>query len=220
MVNEEVAIRFSKQQINSRSKTVEWNGHNLWCNGRIIYSYGSHFPVARFLGEHPKWGRTFVKNSDKYSNSTSCHQSTVARYCKGPSLSRSALNDLEILDFEELELKNILLWRQPSYKHLYFDSQDNVYYQDYTVENAESNYDNEYTRFIHYHNEWKLPRFGQFKPYRGQKANRFKQGMFTIEEIVVLELKNKCFLCWNGHVMALARKPKNISESQRLIIRR
>lgn len=47
-------------------------GSNVYFEGRTIYSYGSHFPMAYLSG----YGIVLV-NSDSYSNSTSRHQSYV-----------------------------------------------------------------------------------------------------------------------------------------------
>lgn len=54
--------------------------------GETIYSYGSHFPMARFIGEHQD-RRVVLFNDEKHSVSTTAHQSD-ARY---------ALNSLDIV---------------------------------------------------------------------------------------------------------------------------
>ena len=54
------------------------NGHNMFYKGDAIYSYGSHFCIARFVrtcsGE-----RVVLFNASTYSVSTSKHQTIVAR---------------------------------------------------------------------------------------------------------------------------------------------
>jgi hypothetical protein len=79
----------------------------MFYEGDILYSYGHHFPLAIRLGDEkdrlgrrpPKnktgWGQDarglFLKNGDKYSNTTSGHQGHVQHYCHGPTVSFNAL---------------------------------------------------------------------------------------------------------------------------------
>jgi hypothetical protein len=53
-------------------------GSNLLACGHTLYSYGTHFPLARWFPDH----RVFLINtSESRSNSTSRHQSYVRRSC-------------------------------------------------------------------------------------------------------------------------------------------
>ena len=45
---------------------------NLYYDGKVAYSYGSHFPIAVITGE-----KKVTVNGDKYSQSTSAHQSRL-----------------------------------------------------------------------------------------------------------------------------------------------
>ena len=45
---------------------------NLYYDGKVAYSYGSHFPLAVITGE-----KKVTVNGDKYSSSTSRHQSQM-----------------------------------------------------------------------------------------------------------------------------------------------
>jgi hypothetical protein len=47
---------------------------NMFIEGRVIYSYGYHFPIALRLN-----GNVALFNLDGYSNTTSRHKSLVAR---------------------------------------------------------------------------------------------------------------------------------------------
>ena len=49
-------------------------GTNMFTNGKTIYSWGHHFPIAHYIGDG-----TFLYNTDKYSASTSKHQCYVRR---------------------------------------------------------------------------------------------------------------------------------------------
>lgn len=52
-------------------------GHNVWERGDRLYSYGTHFELARLVGAR-KSG-FFLLNGDRYSKTTSHHQSEVRR---------------------------------------------------------------------------------------------------------------------------------------------
>jgi hypothetical protein len=53
-------------------------GNNMFTDGKVIYSYGEHFPIALRLKSD--W---YLFNTDKYSQSTSKHQSYVRRELDG-----------------------------------------------------------------------------------------------------------------------------------------
>lgn len=50
------------------------NNSNLYFEGRTIYSYGRHFPIASYITDD-----IILLNSDRYSSSTGKHQSYVRR---------------------------------------------------------------------------------------------------------------------------------------------
>jgi hypothetical protein len=51
---------------------------NIFFEGPTIYSYGHHFPMARFTGEHVSDGREIVlMTTDTYSSTTSGHMSML-----------------------------------------------------------------------------------------------------------------------------------------------
>ena len=47
-------------------------GSRMFTDGKVIYSYGEHFPIAVFLNDDE-----VLYNNDKYSSSTSKHQNYV-----------------------------------------------------------------------------------------------------------------------------------------------
>ncbi len=55
---------------------------NLFADGSVIYSYGSHFPVA-IRTESPSGALVFFVNSDTYSVSTTRHQGEVRGAIRG-----------------------------------------------------------------------------------------------------------------------------------------
>ena len=50
-------------------------GSRMFTDGRTIWSYGHHFPIATEVGN------VILFNTDDYSNSTSRHQSKVRGFC-------------------------------------------------------------------------------------------------------------------------------------------
>jgi hypothetical protein len=58
--------------------SLDVSGSNLMACGYTLYSYGTHFPLARWFPDH----RVFLINtSENRSNSTSRHQNYVRRSC-------------------------------------------------------------------------------------------------------------------------------------------
>lgn len=92
MKNQEVAEAFAEGK-------TEGKGSNLfiekWQNSTIIYSYGKHFPIAIRTSEI----FAFL-NSDKYSKTTSKHQTYVKQALKD--------NHFEIEEKTTKELKEII----------------------------------------------------------------------------------------------------------------
>jgi len=64
MRNQDVAYAFARGH--------EAQAGHIYTDGRVIYSYGTHFPIAIKASD----GRIYF-NEDKYSVTTSCHQSLV-----------------------------------------------------------------------------------------------------------------------------------------------
>lgn len=81
MTISECINRFASRKSNPRENgTVTWKGGNVFSLDRVLYSYGTHFPLAVFLG-HRDGKAVYILNGDKYSNSTSSHQSETRTYC-------------------------------------------------------------------------------------------------------------------------------------------
>lgn len=66
MNRRQLANEFANQS-NARGRAS-----NLYYDGRVCYSYGSHFPIAIIVGN----GHAMI-NKDSYSKSTSVHQNAV-----------------------------------------------------------------------------------------------------------------------------------------------
>lgn len=65
MTNKQITAAFAKQ---THTKAMAWS---LYIQDGVIYSYGPHFPLAIRLH-----GRVYM-NTDKYSRTTSKHQSQL-----------------------------------------------------------------------------------------------------------------------------------------------
>ena len=61
----------------SNTKGIWHNWDNIWEGGAkklyVVYSYGSHFPMYIYDDQENKW----IGNKDKYSSSTTRHQSLL-----------------------------------------------------------------------------------------------------------------------------------------------
>ncbi len=85
-------------------------GSNTFIKGNVLYSYGEHFPMALRLDNDGDF--FFVVNSDKYSHSTSRHQSYLSQIgdkkfmfkstYELKNLIRQGINDLKTLMAEEI----------------------------------------------------------------------------------------------------------------------
>lgn len=232
----EIVIRFATRQPNKRHKgQVVWNGSRIFCINDIIYSYGTHFPMAKYLGEQNDL-RFFIKNSDKYSSSTSAHQSYVKQCCHGPTVSRQVLS--KHIRFEDLTIDNIYLWRHGLVKRVWKDVKTGVFYEDidYQVLKPEDSEPEEPFFFYDYDKKDEnsfdvvslcqsiyvlkqpidLPNSGKFKICRKQLSNLFQEMIFSIDEVVVFKIKNKYLLYVKDSIVELTKKPKTIVQALRL----
>lgn len=102
MKNKDVADDFVNGQ---ESRT-----QHLFIEGRVIYSYGRHFPIALRLLD-----RVVLFNQDNYSNTTTRHKSLVARalqsagyrleFVKTHILSMAIRED--ITEFKDILIQNV-----------------------------------------------------------------------------------------------------------------
>ena len=75
------------------TRRQEFRGSNLWAEYQstayVVYSYGYHFPVCAFIR-----GKWYV-NSDKYSSSTSAHQSACRPKVEAATITNLNTGDLK-----------------------------------------------------------------------------------------------------------------------------
>jgi len=107
----EVTENFGNQTINKSNGAVEWKGSNVSCHDNHIDSYG-WWPMAYYLGYR---GSThlFIKQGDRYSNSTGKHQGHVQSSCPGPTVSFSAMT-LANIPVHALTLENLIDYQEDS----------------------------------------------------------------------------------------------------------
>lgn len=222
--HDEVVKLYAERAINKRTKDVSWTGNRIFSDDRIIYSYGHHWPMASYLGE--KGGKhLFLKNGDRYSSSTAQHTGMVQSACKGPTVSRRAVQAAGI-PFTQITFDNILFWQEDSRKWIYKDTETGRYYEEYHKGWGEAQVD----RTSEWHtgsfedklaeNEWTPPKQGQFVPtYRrdGDAKERFVSGTWHVLGVVVLNWKNEFYLCsldeGSYFVSQLPRQPKSVKDA-------
>jgi hypothetical protein len=195
MNHHEVVKRYAQRKTNARSGDVTWKGGNISCRGDFVYSY-HWWEMAKHLGE--KNGEPFfIKNGDRYSPSTSQHQGHVQQLCKGPTVSRTAV-DAAGISFLSITQKDIVDYTQDyTSPTLFREKQTGEYYEPKTDLHQDSN--------GHWRNStidyvvFKPPRQGMFIEYHNTKpedSERFSaEGYWHVLGGVLLGRDGKNFLC-------------------------
>lgn len=211
MSHPQIIKNFADRRINRRTKSVEWGGtSNVFCRDRTLYSYGTHFPLARYMGE-VDGQHVFILNDDYYSSSTARHQSFTRSICPGPLVSATALAKVGI-EFNHLELKDIPFWRSNYRQFVYFDSETGRYYKDcdYVGSLEDSSLEKVYS------NELTMPNNAVYVA-SGDRNARYSYGSFFILGATVIKKEHNYFLCsldeGQCFVSQLPRKPKDIEDS-------
>lgn len=184
---------------------LKMTGHNVFADGNFLYSYGRHFPLASYLGERE--GRhLFLKNGDKYSDSTTHHQGITSHHCPGPTVSDRGLAAFGI-KFEDVTFDHILHWQDGFYKYVCKDQMTGLYYED-----REASV------------EWTPPQVGGFCPYKTDRPPALKwpiSGFWSVKGATVIQWKRGFYLCaidetrpYTYHaVWKLGRKPVSIQDA-------
>jgi hypothetical protein len=180
--HDEVVKRFAARRVNKRTNVVSWASGNVYCEDDTIYSYGSHFPMAKYLGQ-VKDRHVFIKNGDRYSSSTACHQGMVQSACYGPTVSVSALRSAGI-NFHGLTLANIVDFQPDLREHVYQDKDGHFWkHVEFVGKTAKPVFSEPF----------KKPRQGMFIPYGSQDEDRWKyrSGVWHVLGAVVLGISEK-----------------------------
>ena len=101
--------------MNNRQVAEQWrlqtnrvkNGHSMYYEGKTIYSYGSHFPMAYITGLQYGLKDIVLQNSDSYSNSTAKHLNHMRSQCHNDAIIEIPTNILKELihEFEYSSLR-------------------------------------------------------------------------------------------------------------------
>lgn len=123
---------------------------NILCREDAIYSYGSHFEMARPLKDKKGKIHAFLLNGDTYSNTTSGHQSTVRQ-----TLARTGIQQVIIphealagagIDLDSIQLVDVSADRHETIQHHFTERQEGWVvkreeifgYRDYTPEELQA----------------------------------------------------------------------------------
>ncbi len=164
MDQSELITRFKNQDKNRRTKTCDFTTSNIFCEGRLLYSYGRHFTLAKYLKDD-----FFLINGDKYSSTTSRHQGEVNNILKGVTISATAIQN--IISFNNIEYNHIIDFREDSADYsLFYNKKTKKYFK------REFDYDNSTYKFLPYFK----PSQGMFIPYndKNQKNSLFESTNF------------------------------------------
>lgn len=80
-------------------------GNNMYSDGKAVFSYGPHFPIAARVNHD-----TVLFNTDTYSTSTSKHQGYVKNACPSKVIT---CNASEIIEYLETGHAIVMQRRQP-----------------------------------------------------------------------------------------------------------
>jgi len=103
MNNKQLAEEFVSDNIPRKMGRGVLNGSHMFIDGRAIYSYGYHFPIAVKLE-----GDIFIFNKDKYSNSTARQKNNI----------KTAIGNNQTILVGTNKLKEIIEMRYTSIKEL------------------------------------------------------------------------------------------------------
>lgn len=217
MTHEELIKKFAERKINLKTKTVKWSGSNIFCDDNVIYSHGRHFPLAVYLGRDDV---PFIKNSDHYSGSTSCHQNIVAKHCSGLHFSNSTLKKHKI-NFCDLKPENLFLFQEEFNCYLYKNLKTQQIYKS-RIKYEEST---DYNDFYKFDNRtlWEKSFDGEIKEFRKiyliretetTEYEKYSAVSYNRSQISILLIDNKYYFINKHDVTLLPKKPKSILDAK------
>jgi len=217
---DQVISRFATRHGNKRRDgRVEYNNGrgNVYCSNRTLYSYGSHWPLAVYIGRI-NGVPTFIKNGDRYSVSTAGHLSHTQSCCKGPTVSRASVEaagvkfdqiilkpaddrtlpeELEGVNIEESwadSLTYVLFWQEDSRTDLIYDREEQAYYTEFdrryrdTTNKDHSQRDYTVVGYrIKRSSKFTPPSQGMFIKNRTEHHEQYVEGHWHILGAVILE---------------------------------
>jgi hypothetical protein len=199
MNTRETVRRFAERIPNPRrAGAVEWRGGvgygfssasfqgaRIYCEENTLFSYGSHFALAHYLGERDG-KKLFLKNGDRASQTTSRQQAEVQDLCEGPTVSFSAFAVAGI-DLFVLRAENVIDFAADTRVYLTHDKETGIFYRlgKWNGERGEYERGEVFTR----------PKQGAFFPDRSEpEKNGFVSGVWHIVAACLIELSGRYLL--------------------------
>ena len=194
MTQSELVKRYAERTPNRHTQKVAFRYGNISCRDDYIYSF-DWFEMAKYLGEKDN-KPYFIKNGDRYSQSTSGHQGLVQSHCSGPTVSRTAL-DAAGLSFKQITMDNILdvLYDHQEYG-LYREKKTGKFFKQ--KDNYIKDENNRWVIQEPTYEQFKTPKQGMFIPlrYNEELPERFSaKGYWHILGGVLLKKEDDTFLC-------------------------
>ena len=146
-------------------------GARIYCEKNTLFSYGSHFALAHYLGQCDG-KHLFLKNGDRASQTTSRQQAEVQELCAGPTVSFSAFVAAGV-DLSAFRIENVIDFAKDKRVYLMREKETGTFYR-LGKWNAESG---EYERgevFV-------APKQGAFFPDRSEpEKNGYVSGVWHV----------------------------------------
>jgi hypothetical protein len=146
MDTREVVRRFAGRIPNPRKgDAVEWRGSvgyapgsggfsgngfvgaRIYCEKNTLFSYGSHFALAHYLGQRDG-KHLFLKNGDRASQTTSRQQAEVQELCPGPTVSFSAFVAAGV-DLSAFRVENVIDFAADKRVYLMREKETGTFYR-------------------------------------------------------------------------------------------
>lgn len=171
----------------------------VYCKGPLLYNYGEHFPLAKYLGLDAQGRKTYILNGDQWRGSGGWGASTGQLQrdlldLHGPIVSADALRAADV-PFHRLELGMIVDWsKAQTTTNLLYNAETGAYaqfswrYAHQRYVDVERDYDYE---------PWQPPRQGMFVPCAGPAAARPGEvlGYWHVLGAVLLKTAGRRLLC-------------------------
>jgi hypothetical protein len=204
MNTREVVRRFEERIPNPRcGGRVEWRGSvgyasasggfsgsgfagaRIYCEKNTLFSYGSHFALAHYLGQRDG-KHLFLKNGDRASQTTSRQQAEVQELCEGPTVSFSAFAAAGV-DLSAFRVENVIDFAEDKRVYLMREKETGTFYR-LGKWNADQG---EYERA----DVFVPPKQGAFFPDRSEpEKNGFVSGVWHVVAACLIHINGRYLL--------------------------
>lgn len=189
----QVIDRFADRKPNPRNgDRVEWSATRTeamgggtvvraFCEDRTLYSYGTHFPLAHYLGQDHDGRHVFLKNGDRNSPTTNRMVAETQSKCYGPTVSLSAL---QAAGLAVPTLADIVDWREAPRTMLYRDTRTGEFYRNWDYR-TQSGIGDPFPR----------PAQGQWMPYSSSQGDIMERGTWHVLGATLIRSGDRYYLC-------------------------